>query len=107
MPQYVRAMSTNPKRTALAVAAALLAGALVSFAVWPRMLSSGGPVVNVYCAHDAVFADAIFEEFTRKTGIKVDVTYDTEATKSLSLVNRLKLERDHPQCDVFWNNEQV
>jgi iron(III) transport system substrate-binding protein len=97
----------NTKRTALAAAGIVLASVLVCFAVWPRMFSAGGRVVNVYCAHDAIFADAVFEEFTRQSGIRVDVTYDTEATKSLSLVNRLKLERDHPQCDVFWNNEQV
>src|SRR5579872_4937901 len=97
----------NKKRTAVAAAGIVLASALVSFAIWPRMLSSGTPVVNVYCAHDAIFADAIFDEFTRQTGIKVAVTYDTEATKSLSLVDRLKREREHPQCDVFWNNEQL
>ncbi len=97
----------NKKRTAVAAAGIILAGALVSFAVWPRMFEAGTPVVNVYCAHDAIFADAIFDEFTRQTGIKVAITYDTEATKSLSLVDRLKREREHPQCDVFWNNEQV
>ena len=31
--------------------------------------------------------------------------YDSEATKSLGLVNQLKLEKDDPHCDVFWNNE--
>ncbi len=97
----------NLKRTALAATGIVLASALVCFALWPRMFSAGGPFINVYCAHDAIFADAIFQDFTRQTGIRVDVTYDTEATKSLSLVNRLKLERDHPLCDVFWNNEQV
>src|SRR5580692_10488010 len=97
----------NTKRTALAAAGIVLAGALVSFAVWPRMFSARGPIINVYCAHDAIFADAIFDEFTRQTGIQVDVTYDTEATKSLSLVNRLERERERPVCDVFWNNEQV
>jgi iron(III) transport system substrate-binding protein len=97
----------HPKHTAFAVCTALLAGLLVAFALRPRLFSPSGPVINVYCAHDAIFADSIFQEFTRQTGIRVDVTYDTEATKSLSLVNRLKLEREHPQCDVFWNNELV
>jgi len=59
----------------------------------------------VYCAHDAVYADAILKEFTRTTGIPVDVRYDTEATKSLGLVNLLTQERHRPRCDVFWNNE--
>ena len=71
----------NKKRTAVTAAGIVLAGALVSFAVWPRMFEAGTPVVNVYCAHDAIFADAVFDEFTRQTGIKVAITYDTEATK--------------------------
>jgi iron(III) transport system substrate-binding protein len=97
----------NQKRTALAVVTMILAGLLVAFALRPRLFNPSGPVINVYCAHDAIFADSIFQEFTRQTGIQVDVTYDTEATKSLSLVNRLEREREHPVCDVFWNNEQV
>ena len=31
--------------------------------------------------------------------------YDSEATKSLGLVNQLKNEKNAPHCDVFWNNE--
>ena len=31
--------------------------------------------------------------------------YDTEATKSLGLVELLLQEKAHPRCDVFWNNE--
>jgi iron(III) transport system substrate-binding protein len=33
------------------------------------------------------------------------VRYDTEATKSLGLVELLLQEKAHPRCDVFWNNE--
>src|SRR5262249_52592039 len=58
-----------------------------------------------YCAHDREFSEEILKEFERRTGIVLDVRYDTEATKSLGLVNQLLLEREHPQCDVFWNNE--
>lgn len=59
----------------------------------------------VYCAHDAVYADEILKKFERDTGIRVLVNYDTEATKSLGLVQRLIQERAAPVCDVFWNNE--
>ena len=59
----------------------------------------------VYCAHDKVYADAILKDFERQTGIRVDVRYDTEATKSLGLVNLIVAERQRPRCDVFWNNE--
>jgi iron(III) transport system substrate-binding protein len=61
--------------------------------------------IVVYCAHDSVFADAILKEFEQETGIPVNVVYDSEATKSLGLVNQLKAEKNDPHCDVFWNNE--
>ena len=33
--------------------------------------------------------------------------YDTEATKTVGLANRLAAEARNPQCDVFWNNEVI
>ncbi len=59
----------------------------------------------VYCAHDSIYADSILREFEQETGISVAVRYDTEATKSLGLVELLLQEKAHPRCDVFWNNE--
>ncbi len=59
----------------------------------------------VYCAHDSIYADSILQEFEHQTGIRVEVRYDTEATKSLGLVELLLQEKAHPRCDVFWNNE--
>ncbi|MEO6033703.1 MAG: substrate-binding domain-containing protein, partial [Verrucomicrobiota bacterium] len=44
--------------------------------------------------------------FTKQTGIKVLPVYDSEAVKTVGLVNRLLAEKSHPQCDVFWNNEE-
>ena len=67
--------------------------------------SSGVAPLVVYCAHDAVFADAILRDFEAQSGIPVVVRYDSEATKSLGFVNLLIQERENPQCDVFWNNE--
>ena len=61
----------------------------------------------VYCAHDSVYADAILKDFEKQTGIRVDVRYDTEATKSLGLVNLIVAEQQRPRCDVFWNNELI
>lgn len=68
-------------------------------------LRPGKDALVVYCAHDAEFSEAILHEFEEQTGIPVVIRFDTEATKSLGLVNLIKAERDHPQCDVFWNNE--
>ena len=59
----------------------------------------------VYCAHDSIYADSILRDFERQTGISVAVRYDTEATKSLGLVELLLQEKARPRCDVFWNNE--
>jgi len=59
----------------------------------------------VYCAHDSIFADQILHDFEQQTGIPIAVRYDTEATKSLGLVELLLQEKQHPRCDVFWNNE--
>lgn len=61
--------------------------------------------LTVYCAHDAVFAEEILRDFTRKTGIPVAIKYDTEATKSLGLVEQIIREGSNPRGDVFWNNE--
>ena len=56
-------------------------------------------------SHDSIYADSILREFERQTGISVAVRYDTEATKSLGLVELLLQEKARPRCDVFWNNE--
>jgi len=59
----------------------------------------------VYCAHDSVYAEPILRQFELATGMRVDVRFDTEATKSLGLVRQLIQEAADPRCDVFWNNE--
>ena len=80
----------------------LVAGLLAGWVVISRR--SAGSLV-VYCTHDLVYAEPVLEEFTRRTGIKVTVVGDTEATKSLGLVERLLREGDQTPCDLFWNNE--
>jgi len=69
--------------------------------IWRR----GGRPLVVYCAHDSVYAEGILRDFEQRTGIAVSPTFDTEATKSLGLVELLVREKDQPRCDVFWNNE--
>ena len=65
----------------------------------------GGREVVVYCATDRLHAEPLLRDFERRTGIAVRAKFDTEATKSLSLVNGLIREADAPRCDLFWNNE--
>ncbi len=62
--------------------------------------------VVVYTSQDQTYAEPIFQDFTKQTGIKVRTVYDNEAVKTVGLVNRLLAEKNHPQCDVFWNNEE-
>ena len=63
--------------------------------------------VVVYTSQDQVFAEPIFQEFTQQTGLKVRAVYDSEAVKTVGLANRLIAEKSRPQCDVFWNNEEL
>jgi iron(III) transport system substrate-binding protein len=99
------AQNPNPDRgfsrrlVGLAVIVAFLLGCF--YLLWAPNRES----LVVYCAHDSIYADSILREFERQTGISVAVRYDTEATKSLGLVELLLQEKAHPRCDVFWNNE--
>jgi iron(III) transport system substrate-binding protein len=94
-------MRKNRSRAGL-IAAAL--GAAAFFALFQASRTPDDALV-VYCAHDSVYSDEILRKFEQQTGIRVVSHFDTEATKSLGLVNRLLAEKAHPQCDVFWNNE--
>jgi iron(III) transport system substrate-binding protein len=63
--------------------------------------------VIAYCAQDQGYAEPIFEDFQKETGIRVKAVYDNEAVKTVALANRLLAERGHPQCDIFWGNEEM
>ncbi len=95
--------SSSPGATAVIGALA----ALILTAVWlsGSFSSRGGDALVVYCAHDAVYSEELLQRFEQETGIPVEVRFDTEATKSLGLVQLIERERQHPRCDVFWNNE--
>jgi iron(III) transport system substrate-binding protein len=64
-------------------------------------------VVVVYTAQDQVYAEPILQEFARQTGIRVRPVFDSEAVKTVGLANRLLAERNRPQADVFWGNEEL
>ena len=61
--------------------------------------------VVIYTSLDKVFSEPILKAFERQTGIKVLDVYDSEATKTTGLVNRLIAEKNNPRADVFWNSE--
>jgi iron(III) transport system substrate-binding protein len=84
---------------------------LLLFLAGAALLSSGcgqedRPVVVIYTSQDEEFAEPILREFEKETSLQVRPVYDSEAVKTVGLVNRLLTEKDHPQCDVFWNNEE-
>jgi iron(III) transport system substrate-binding protein len=83
----------------------LLCAAVLLALGWWRLSASRADALVVYCAHDLMFAEEVLRDFERDTGIPVVIVGDTEATKSLGLVQRLIREKEHPVCDVFWNNQ--
>lgn len=72
-----------------------------------RSEGPGGGALIVYAAQDQVYAEPVLRAFTARTGIPVRAVYDSEAVKTVGLANRLLAERRHPQCDVFWGNEEL
>src|SRR6185295_15351211 len=82
-------------------------GAMLLFSSVNCSHGSGQRTVVVYAAQDQVYAEPILHEFEKETGIKVKTVFDSEAVKTVGLANRLLAERDHPQCDVFWGNEEM
>lgn len=63
--------------------------------------------VVVYTSQDQVYSKEILDAFTKETGIEVRAVYDSEAVKTVGLANRLLAEREHPQCDLWWSNEEL
>jgi iron(III) transport system substrate-binding protein len=70
-----------------------------------RRNGPGGDVVVVYTSVDDPVARPILQDFTRTTGIRVEIRTDTEANKSAGLAARLEAEKSNPKCDVWWGNE--
>lgn len=66
---------------------------------------SRGSAVTLYTSLDQVYSEPIIKDFETQTGIQVKAVYDSEATKTVGLVNRLIAEKNSPQADVFWNSE--
>ena len=70
--------------------------------------SNRGPrEVTAYVSADRPFSEPVMKEYERRTGVRVNVAYDTEETKSTGLANRILAESARPQADVFWSNEPV
>jgi iron(III) transport system substrate-binding protein len=59
----------------------------------------------LYTSVDEPFVLPLVDEFKQRTGISVTLLTDAEASKSVGLAERLRAEKDHPQADVWWDNE--
>ncbi len=81
----------------------VLAVSLLS--AWYVIARRASGTLVVYCTHDLVYAEPVLEEFTRQTGIPITIVGDTEATKSLGLIERLLREGGQTPCDLVWNSE--
>ena len=66
---------------------------------------SSGREVTLYCSVDEPFARQVVAEFTRQTGIAVQLKPDTESGKTTGLVRRIRAEQNRPRADVFWSSE--
>jgi iron(III) transport system substrate-binding protein len=84
----------------LVIAAAVACGS-------PGSVRNTERAVTIYVSTDRVFSEPVLREYERRSGVRVDVVYDTEETKSTGLANRILAEAGRPQADVFWSNEPV
>lgn len=103
-----------PKPTQWKVALSSLAFGLVclSVTVWAvffRTPKSAPPEerVTLYTSVDEPIARPIVEAFEQKTGIRVLLVTDTEATKITGLIERLVREKDQPRADVWWSGDMM
>ena len=61
--------------------------------------------VVLYCSVDQSIAEPIIAEFERMSGIKVLARFDTEASKTVGLIQKIRAEAASPVADVFWSGE--
>lgn len=67
--------------------------------------SSRDNAVVVYVSVDDVLARELLAACTSATGVEVLPVFDTEATKTTGLENRIRSEANRPRADIFWSSE--
>lgn len=60
--------------------------------------------VVLYCSVDQVAAKPIIADLEKRTGLQIDVLFDTEAAKTAGLANKIRAEKNRPRGDVFWSS---
>lgn len=96
----MKSNTKNSKRIFIIIAVIIFA-----FIIIRRQQIAEKKSLIIYCAHDSIYSEKILKIFEEESGITIIPKFDTEATKSLSLVELIKREKENPRCDVFWNNE--
>jgi len=97
----------NARSWPLLLPVVVVLGIVFVLFTWSRRLSDRVATVVVYTSQDQVYSEPILRQFEQQSGIRVRALYDSEAVKAVGLVNRLLAEQANPQCDVFWNNEEL
>ena len=72
---------------------------------WSCRDRPAGRQVVLYCSVDQEFAEPVVAQFEKESGIRVLARYDTEASKTVGLVQRIRAEAAAPAADVFWSGE--
>ncbi|MGD9688413.1 MAG: extracellular solute-binding protein [Phycisphaerales bacterium] len=88
--------------------AALFCAALAAL-VAPSACSrdDSAQTVVLYSSVDDAVARPLIAAFEKRTGLRVVLVGDTEATKTTGLVQRLLAEKDAPRADVWWSSEAL
>lgn len=112
---YQRRWLGLPLPTRTTIAYSSFCAGLVMLAVAVYFMTRGGvgkstvreEEVVLYTSADAAIAEPVAKEFEGRTGIKVRIVGDSEATKTTGLVQRLIAEKESPRCDVWWSSEAL
>jgi iron(III) transport system substrate-binding protein len=78
---------------------------ILFFGILPGCKKNTQPEVVLYCSVDQSIAEPIIAEFEKESGIKVHARFDTEASKTVGLIQKIRAESASPVADVFWSNE--
>jgi len=95
----------NPLNTAASLLACCMLWVMGCDHKVPSDTANKAQPVVVYVSVDRAFAEPLLNKFAEQSGLEVKPVFDTEASKTTGLVNRLRTERDRPRADVWWSSE--
>jgi len=93
------------RSTAGVCAGGICAGLGVGLAAGCRRHVGADDEVVLYCSVDQTVAEPIVAAFEQAGGFRVRARYDTEANKTVGLVQKIRAEAERPIADVFWSSE--